>query len=165
MKRNLLKNNADFFFGAVIVIFGAVGCYLTRTTIKLASARQMPMILFAFTAVMGLGISISSVVNRARDKEDQVKVSVRELIVGIGIPGAVLILSWVLIRWLGFYVSVFLLILALMVLQAIVTDGKLDLSFRKIALTVLFAVLVTAVMYGIFHFIFGLPTPEGLFGF
>lgn len=164
-RKNLFKGNADFFFGIVVVIFGAIGCYLTKTTIKLASSRQMPMLLFGFIAVMGMGMSISSVVNRARGNEDQTKVAAKDLLVGILLPGVILIITWILIDFLGFYVAVFLLILALMVLQAKVSDGKVEFTSKKVIVTLAFAVAVTVVMYLIFHFIFALPTPKGIFGF
>ena len=165
MKKNLFKGNSDFFFGLVVIIFGIIGCYIAKNTIRMSSSRQMPMLLFGFIALMGLGMSISSVVNRAKEKEDQTKVDGKDLVIGILIPGAILILTWVLIRWLGYYVSTFLLIIVLMILQAKTADGKIEFTLKKVLVTVGFAIAVTIVMYLIFHYVFSLPTPKGIFGF
>lgn len=164
-KKDLFKGNSDFFFGLVVIIFGIIGLYITKNTIRMSSSRQMPMLLFGFIALMGLGMSISSIINRAKNKEDQTKVDWKDLLVGIILPGTILILTWVLIRWLGYYVSTFLLIIVLMILQTKTADGKIDFSSKKVIITLGFALAVTIVMYLIFHFIFSLPTPKGVFGF
>lgn len=164
-KKDLFKGNSDFFFGLVVIIFGIIGLYITKNTIRMSSSRQMPMLLFGFIALMGLGMSISSIINRTRNKEDQTKVDWKDLLVGIILPGALLVLTWVLIRWLGYYVSTFLLIIVLMILQAKTADGKIEFTSKKVIITLGFALAVTIVMYLIFHFIFSLPTPKGVFGF
>ncbi len=164
-KKNLFKGNSDFFFGLVVIIFGIIGCYLTKTTIKMHSSRQMPMLLFGFIAAMGLGMSTSSVINRAKSKEDQTTVDWKDLLLGIVLPGSLLIITWILIRWLGYYVSTFLLIVALMILQEKTADGKFDFSLKNIFVILGFALVITIIMYLIFHFIFGLPTPKGILGF
>ena len=52
-----------------------------------------------------------------------------------------------------------------MMLQAQVSDGKIDFSAKNVIRTLIFAVVSMLVMYGIFHYLFSLPTPKGIFGF
>ena len=52
----------------------------------------------------------------------------------------------------------------LMLLQEKVTDGKFIFSWKRAALTLAFALAAMVIMYLIFHFLFSLPTPKGIFG-
>ena len=164
MKKELLKKNADFYFGIAIIIFAVTGYYFAMG-IKHEESAMMPKFVLGFIAVMGFGISASSVINRARGKEDMTKVKGSEILGGILLPGAFLIGAYLLINVLGFYVAEFVLIVSLMMLQAKVTDGRIKFTAKNVITTLLFAGISMAVMYGIFHFIFALPTPKGIFGF
>jgi len=164
MKKNLFKKNADFYFGIAIIIFAATGYYFAMG-IKDAESAQMPKLILGFMAVMGFGISASSVINRAKGNDDATKVAASDILGGILLPGAFLVGAFLLINFLGFYVAELVLIVSLMLLQAKVTDGKITFTVKKVITTALFAVISMAVMYGIFHYIFALPTPKGIFGF
>lgn len=164
MKTNLIKNNADFFLGIAIIIFAVTG-YVFACDIKLAEAAMMPKFILIFIAIMGFGISASSVVSRTKGLEDATKVDMSEILGGILLPGAFLIGAYLLISFLGFYIAELVLIISLMMLQAQVSDGKIDFSAKNVIRTLIFAVISMLVMYGIFHYLFSLPTPKGIFGF
>lgn len=164
MKKNYLKNNADFYLGIVIILFSVTG-YLFSCGIKVAEAAIMPKFIMIFMGVMGLGISTASVISRARGQEDATKVSIKDIAGGVLLPGSFLIGAYLLISFLGFYVAEFILIIALMLLQAKVSEGKITVTWKKAIITLAFATISIVVMYGIFHFLFSLPTPKGIFGF
>ena len=164
MKKNLFKNNADFYFGIVIILFAVTG-YHFAMGIKDADSAVMPKFILAFIGLMGFGISASSVFKRAKGEEDATKVSMGDIAGGILLPGAFLVGAYLLINFLGFYVAEFILIISLMLLQEKVTDGKIVFSWKRAALTLGFALAAMVIMYLIFHFLFSLPTPKGIFGF
>lgn len=164
MKKNLFKNNADFFFGIVIIIFAITG-YRFAMEIRHAESAIMPKFILAFIAVMGLGISASAVFKRAKGEQDATKVSMGEIAGGILLPGAFLIGAYLLIDILGFYVAELILIVSLMLLQEKVTEGKIVFSWKRTAVTLVFSLGAMVVMYLFFHYIFSLPTPKGIFGF
>lgn len=165
MNNKLIKGNVDFFFGIVCILFGIGGYILSSATISKADAAVMPEFLFAFCAVCGLGMSISSVLRRKREEEDLVHISWKETWFGIVLPGAFLIAAYFAISTLGFFVAEFLLILALMILQNQISEEKTSNSFKNIIGILVFATATVIVMYIIFHVLFALPTPKGIFGF
>ena len=165
MKRSLIKGNADFIFGIVIIIFAVTGYTIAATTIKDSGSALMPKLILAFIGVMGLGISVNSITERMKGHEDATKVSGSEIAGGILLPGAFLLGAYILINFLGFYVAEFLLIVALMYLQEKVTNGKIVFNPKRLIGILVFATCAIIVMYLIFHLVFALPTPKGIFGF
>ena len=165
MKQSLLKGNADFIFGIVIIVFAVTGFIITVTTISDSGSALMPKLLFAFIGVMGLGISYTSIKDRLKGLEDATKVSGSEIAGGILLPGGFLLGAYILINFLGFYVAEGLLVVALMFLQDKVTNGKINMNPKRLIFVAVFAVCAMIVMYVIFNMIFGLPTPKGIFGF
>ena len=165
MKKSVFKGNADFIFGIVVIILAVSGYLIANNTIRDASSAVMPKLILGFIAVMGLGISVSSIVQRLRDKEDDVKISWAEILGGILLPGTYLLVAYILINYLGFYVAEFLLIISLMYLQEKTANGKVTFNLKTLGIVLLFALGAVIVMYLIFHNIFALPTPKGIFGF
>lgn len=165
MKNRLFKGNADFFFGIAVIVFAVTGYMVTVTTIKDHTSSLMPKLIFAFMGIMGLGMSVSSVRTRMKGYEDATKVSPSEITGGILLPGAFLIGAYILIDFLGFYVAEFILIVALMYLQEMVTNGKIVFRTRRLAIVLAFATCAIVVMYLIFKLVFKLPTPIGIFNF
>ena len=164
MKNNLIKGNSDFLLGIIIIVFSGV-VYWLASGIPLAESAMLPKVLAVFMALMGLGTSIKSLVTRAKTGGDDLHVYWADILNGILIPGAFLLAAYGLINFLGFFVAEFVLVVALMFLQDKVTNGKLNLSAKRLITVFIYAVLVIVVMYLIFHLIFGLPTPKGIFGF
>lgn len=158
------KKNADFLFGIIVILFSVAGYVFAEVTISNESAALMPKLVLAFMAVMGVGISGSGILQQRRGKEET-KVSLGEITGGILLPGAYLLAAYGLIHILGFYMAEFLLIIALMYLQEWVTNGRIAFSVKRLAAVLGFALCSMGVMYGIFHFIFALPTPKGVLGF
>ena len=165
MKQSLLKGNADFIFGIVIIVFAVTGFILTITTITDSGSALMPKLLFAFIGVMGLGISYTSIKDRMKGLEDATKVSGADIAGGILLPGGFLLGAYFLINFLGFYIAEGILIIALMFLQDKVTNGKINLSPKRLIFVGIFTICAIIVMYLIFNLIFNLPTPIGIFGF
>lgn len=155
--------NADLLFGIGVILFSVTGYAIAETTISNTSAALMPKLVLAFMAVMGVGISVSGVLQRKRGEET--RVSLGEIAGGILLPGAYLLTAYGLIHILGFYVAEFLLIVSILYLQERITNGRIRFSLKRLALVLAFALCAMAVMYGIFHFIFALPTPRGILGF
>ena len=164
MKNNLIKGNSDFLLGIIIIVFSGV-VYWLACGIALAESAMLPKLLAVIMALMGLGISIKSIKDRAANGGDDVHVYWSDIFNGILIPGAFLMGAYGLINILGFYVAEFLLVLALMLLQDKVTNGKINWSRKRVITVLIYAILSIVVMYVIFHHIFSLPTPKGIFGF
>jgi len=162
--KNLLKGNSDFILGIIIIIFSGV-VYWLSTGITSAESAMLPKVLAVFMGLMGLGISVRSLVCKARTRENDVTVSWADIVNGILIPGAFLLAAYGLIGFLGFYAAEFLLVAALLFLQNQVTNGRVNLAPKRLLLVLLYSTGVIAAMYLIFHFLFKLPTPVGIFGF
>lgn len=165
MKNSLFKGNADFILGIAVIVFAVTGFMVTVTTIKDSASALMPKLIFAFMGIMGGGMSIRSICTRMKGYEDTTKVSSSEITGGILLPGAFLISAYLLIEFLGFYVAEFILIIALMYLQEMITNGKITFRLKRFGGVLVFATCAIVVMYLIFKLIFKLPTPVGILGF
>ena len=164
MKNNLIKGNSDFLLGVIVIVFSGI-VYWLSCGISMAESAMLPKILAVFMALMGLGMSVKAITDRAKNGKDDVHVYGADILNGILVPGAFLLAAYGLINFLGFFVAEFLLVVGLMFLQDKVTNGKINWSPKRLIKVFVYAVLVIVAMYIIFHIIFGLPTPKGIFGF
>jgi|GEM_PF-2435676 len=161
-RKSLIAGNSDFFFGIVIIVLSSV-LWGVAKTITDAESAVVPIIVIVFMGIMGLGISVSAIRNRANNVSNSKKVSFAEIANGVLLPGAFLVGAYVLSYILGFYLAEFSMVVGLMFLQDKVTNGHIDRSCKRLLGVFVFSILVIAVMYLIFHFIFHLPTVTGIF--
>jgi hypothetical protein len=163
-KKNFLKGNDYFMFGACVIVF-SVFMMVASQSIKMKEAANVPQAVIVFIGIMGLCMIIDSFMKYRKGTDESLKVSMGDLFNGIALPGALLLAAAMLSKPLGLYISSYLLVIAIMVFQRYVEAGKYDFSPKRIVFLLVFAFGTSVCMYLIFNFAFGLPTPKGVFGF
>lgn len=164
MRKSFFKSN-DYFFLGISVVALSVFLFAAACRIKIDEASAVPKIVIAFMGAMGLCMIFESIVKYRKGLDISLKVTAGDLFGGIILPGSLLVATCLLLEVLGFYISAFLLVISVFILQSRISNGRNDFSLRRIIFVALFALGTSLFMYLIFRILFGLQTPKGIFGF
>jgi hypothetical protein len=162
-KKAILKNNYDFILGLVIVL-GSIAL-LPETKRMNEQAALFPVSSLVFTLIMGVGIAGKGIYDALKGKAGTKRIAFSEVLAGFIAPGVVLLVASLFIEYAGFYTVVLAFTVVLMFLQDRISTGKFDFTPKRIAVIIVFSILVTVAMYIIFNVILHLATPKGIFGF
>ena len=133
-------------------------------------ANVFPGMLLIMMGICGAGLLIKDIIAARKEaadsesgKQNMNKQSMKEFVLQVLIPAAILLASTLLLRSLGFYLVSSLAVFAIMLYQNWI-DG-IKPSAVIMSKHLLFAVCVGVAMYAIFHMLISMPTPRGVFGF
>ena len=128
------------------------GVLLAQTmTIKVADSRMLPMLSFVWCAVSGAVLLIQSLTDRANDETGGLLFARKEWLAIVA-----LLACWALMPALGFFASIFLMLMAISLIMA---EGWTARTVgRQAALNLAF----TACLYVVFVVLLQMVTPSGL---
>lgn len=128
------------------------GVLLAQTmTIKVADSRMLPMLSFVLCAVSGAVLLIQSLTGRANDETGGLLFARKEWLAIVA-----LLACWALMPVLGFFASIFLMLMAISLIMA---EGWTARTVgRQAALNLAF----TACLYVVFVVLLQMVTPSGL---
>ena len=128
------------------------GVLLAQTmTIKVADSRMLPMLSFVLCSVSGAVLLIQSLTGRANDETGGLLFARREWLAIVA-----LLACWALMPALGFFASIFLMLMAISLIMA---EGWTARTVgRQAALNLAF----TACLYVVFVVLLQMVTPSGL---
>lgn len=142
--------NADFCLG---LLFMAVSLLVFTQVlkIKIAESRIFPIISGSIIGIAGISLCISAFRAEAFKDISEVFPKLRQIIMI-----AILIVFYPLISLLGFYTTIFLILISLNIAIAYPMDRS------KWIFTIVYSIVILTVCYLVFHIILGLMTPTGL---
>lgn len=128
------------------------GVLLAQTmTIKVADSRMLPMLSFVLCVVSGAVLLIQSLTGRANDETGGLLFARKEWLAIVA-----LLACWALMPALGFFASIFLMLMAISLIMA---EGWTARTVgRQAALNLAF----TACLYVVFVVLLQMVTPSGL---
>lgn len=128
------------------------GVLLAQTmTIKVADSRMLPMLLFVLCAISGAVLLIQSLTGRANDETGGLLFARKEWLAIVA-----LLACWALMPALGFFASIFLMLMAISLIMA---EGWTARTVgRQAALNLAF----TACLYVVFVVLLQMVAPSGL---
>lgn len=128
------------------------GVLLAQTmTIKVTDSRMLPMLSFVLCAVSGAVLLIQSLTGRANDETGGLLFARKEWLAIVA-----LLACWALMPALGFFASIFLMLMAISLIMA---EGWTARTVgRQAALNLAF----TACLYVVFVVLLQMVTPSGL---
>ena len=128
------------------------GVLLAQTmTIKVADSRMLPMLSFVLCGVSGAVLLIQSLTGRANDETGGLLFARKEWLAIVA-----LLACWALMPALGFFASIFLMLMAISLIMA---EGWTARTVgRQAALNLAF----TACLYVVFVVLLQMVTPSGL---
>lgn len=128
------------------------GVLLWQTlTIKVIDSRMLPLISFALCGISGVTLLIQSLIGRENDETGKLLFSQKEWLAIVA-----LLACWALMPVLGFFASIFLMLVAL---SLIMTDAW---SVRTLGRRMIFNLIFTAALYVVFVVLLQMVTPSGL---
>lgn len=128
------------------------GVLLWQTlTIKVEDSRMLPLLSFALCGISGVVLLIQSLMGRENDETGKLLFSKKEWL-----AIAVLLACWALMPVLGFFASIFLMLMALSLIMA---DTW---SMKTLGRQALLNLIFTAVLYVVFVVLLQMVTPSGL---
>jgi putative tricarboxylic transport membrane protein len=149
----------NLLLGAVIAVFA--GYFLTEAAALPPRARMFPQAVLWGMAAAGVLIMAQAVASRLRGNEpDGSGALASALVWQIAIPGGVLVGTYLLLTFVGFYLSVPVLLVALY-LYHVSRAAPERLGPVTIAWSLGFAAIATLGMYVLFTLLLRLPAPSG----
>jgi putative tricarboxylic transport membrane protein len=149
----------NLLLGFAIAAFA--GYFLLEAAALPPRARMFPQAILWGIAVVGVLIAAQAVVNRLReDAPDGSGALTSALVWQIAVPGGILALTYVLLTFVGFYLAVPVLIVALY-LYHVRRAAPQALGPATIVWSLGFAALATGAMYVVFTLLLRLPAPSG----
>jgi putative tricarboxylic transport membrane protein len=150
----------NLLLGAFITAFA--GYFLWEAAALPSRARMFPQAVLWGMATVGLLILVQAVASRLRETEPGGTGALAStLIWQIAIPGGMLVLTYVLLTFFGFYLSVPVLLVSLYLFH-IYRAAPGTLTAATVAWSFAFAAIATLAMYGLFTLLLGLPAPSGV---
>lgn len=150
MKKPFYRNS-DFFIGVVMLFVFGITMYQILS-IKIKDSRIFPTIAAVIMGFSGF-ILIISTIKRESDKDVlEVLPKVKQIAIIVA-----LLIAYVLFSILGFYVTLFLLLLAVSIIIVF------PMNKFKWFFSVFYSLIVTAICYLVFNTVLGLLTPYGIF--
>ena len=128
------------------------GVLLAQTmTIKVADSRMLPMLSFVLCSVSGTVLLIQSLTGRANDETGGLLFARKEWLAIVA-----LLACWALMPALGFFASIFLMLMAISLIMA---EGW---SARTVGRLAALNLAFTACLYVVFVVLLQMVTPSGL---
>ncbi|GHS92568.1 hypothetical protein AGMMS50276_00750 [Synergistales bacterium] len=158
-----MKKDQDLWSGAVIILFAL---FLISQMKKLSFMQSVyPMTLAVLMIMAGIGILLRALITFKRTGKSYHALSLRDLVLQAVIPGSFVIVMCLLLRNLGFYIDVFIVMAGICVLQDFVIKGKLSISPKLAAKILAFSASCSVGLYISFNILLKLSTPAGFLGF
>ena len=158
-----MKKNQDIYAGLGIIAFSLL--MLTQAS-KLSEMQSIyPKILLIGMAIAGACVAISSVIKQKKTGVVYKKITLQFIKNTVLIPGAFLLVCALLVKPLGLYVTVFLLIIGICLIEDYLGKRIKDLTPKHILEVIAVSLVFTVLLYLLFHLVLKLPTPTGIFGF
>jgi putative tricarboxylic transport membrane protein len=149
----------NLLLGAAIAIFS--GYFLLEAAALPARARMFPQAILWGIAIVGVLIAAQAVLNRLRDEVPNGTAALASALVWqIAVPGGLLAGTYVLLTFVGFYLAVPVLLVALH-LYHVRRAAPEALGPSTFAWSLGFAALTTGAMYVLFTLLLRLPAPSG----
>lgn len=148
----------NLILGAAITLFA--GFFLVEAASLPERARMFPKTVLWGMAMTGVLLVVQSLLPRLREAPDDTGGLGSALVWQIAIPGGILVLTYVLLTFVGFYFSVPVLLVAVYLYHIRRADPA-ALGPATIAWSLGFAAVTTLAMYGLFNVLLGLPAPSG----
>ncbi len=164
MKINSFLKGNDYFLLSIVVILSSSGLLLSLIGVKWEGA-MFPVVIVSFMLLMGFLMLVDGFKKKRKGIATSSNFPIEDFLTGVLVPGTILLIACFLLQPLGYYIVSFLLVFILLGLQDRVTNGKLDISPKRIKLCFSFSLGVTLFMYFVFRILIGLPTPRGILGF
>lgn len=150
-RQSVLKNN-DFIAGVVIVLFSVVSL-LQIQGLKNSHSKIFPYATLAIVLISGINLLVQPFINQKKQCETKQKLFGKKELIMLAVLGV----ACFLIKILGFYTSIFLLIF----FSYLYVEGTWSETAVKAAL--LYSVICTILLYVSFSVLLGMVTPTGLF--
>ena len=152
----MIKNKTDFFLGLGIIAFMA---FVWTHTFKLPqSVRMVPRFVLGVSIMAGAGISIQSLFRKDSQGERHGSRFSSKTAIEISLL-VFSIVMLLLVRAIGMYVSLFLILTAISLVIVHFQDG---LTLRNGLSTVFYDAMVGVVVYLLFHVVLRVSTPSGV---
>ncbi|WP_018922640.1 tripartite tricarboxylate transporter TctB family protein [Salsuginibacillus kocurii] len=157
---------SNYVLGVILIVFS--GLLFTQTAELDSDAALLPNIVLVGMGILGILMIVDPLIRKALNKPKieekdggEVKpFTMNIFIFQILIPAGILIFTYFMLTWFGFYIASFFLILIIFFYHNYRMEHRFPPS-GKMMKGLVFAVTSVAFMYVLFSILIGLPTPDG----
>jgi hypothetical protein len=161
--RFLSKKNDYCFIGIGSVVLAGILLYALKDT--KFDAAMVPRLICGMMMFLGVVMIVDSYLKYKKNQGTSMDLVLKDFTVGIILPGIIVLMAAFMLRLLGFYISAFIVIVAIFYLQDVLAGKTFKISVGRVFYYFLFACGVSVFMFVMFNVLLGLPTPPGIFEF
>ncbi|MCM3712476.1 tripartite tricarboxylate transporter TctB family protein [Alkalihalobacillus oceani] len=159
----MVLKDQDVKLGILVIMIS--GLFLTQTQKLPEEVAMYPKAILYLMMISGVCIILRAFHSMKKNGKSYHRLSMKEFLLESGIPGAVLLALCLFLNVLGFYITSFFIVVAVIMVQEYIIQGRFHFRRKFIVKSFVFAGCAIVFMFICFATLLSLPTPVGIFGF